>query len=361
MKKSVFLLGALALLAGCQQEESYQEESPYGFDVTLESIVPNLGLETRTYADDQHLVLWHNDDRVSVFEKKEYWEEYKYTGRTGTTGGRLTKVPGEGSGTGGDLDYYYAVYPHSELNGFDNQGHLLLTLPHEQPYDEFSFGRGTNLMVSSSEDNTFKFKNIGGYLVFKLYGEGVSVSSIRLTGNCEEEISGDIDVVVSPEVDPIVKMSTARYAEKYNYVDLVCDPPVALGATSSDYKEFWFVLPPMTFLSGFSIKVTTTDGIEWTKTTNKAWAITRNHYTPVSVMEVVLESSVPEEPEENIVFADESIKTALVDAFDTNDDGELSFSEAAAVTSLEGVFGTTNDFTSFDEFQYFTSITSIPS
>ncbi len=296
MKKSVIiLLGVLALMTGCQREKSVSNDSLSGFGVTLESIVSDSAAETRTYADEQHLVVWHNDDRVSVFEKKEYWREYKYTGRTGTSGGILLPVPSEGSGTGGDLDYYYAVYPHSELNGFDNNGHLLLTLPNEQPYDEFSFGRGTNLMVSASEDNNFRFKNVGGYLVFKLYGEGVSVSSIRLTGNKNEELTGDIDVVVSPGSDPVTKMSTARYAVKYTDAKLVCDTPVALGATASEYKEFWFVLPPMTFTGGFSIEVTTADGSVWTKTTNKVWTITRNHYTPVSVMEVEVEhgTSIP--------------------------------------------------------------------
>ncbi len=291
MKNSVILsLGVLTLLAGCQYEELYHEDTLQSFDVSLESIIS--GPETKTYADAQHLVVWHNDDRVSVFEKKEYWEEYKYTGRTGTTGGKLTKLSSEGSSTGGDLDYYYAVYPHSELNGFDNRGHLLLTLHREQPYDEFSFGRGTNLMVSSSEDNTFKFKNIGGYLVFKLYGEGVSVSSIRLTGNSEEEITGDVDVEISPGTDPVTTMSTARYAEKYNDAVLVCDPPVELGATASEFKEFWFVLPPMTFTQGFSIEVTTSEGEVWTKTTQKPWTISRNHYTPVSAMEVKMEQQV---------------------------------------------------------------------
>lgn len=62
----------------------------------------------------------------------------------------------------------------------------------------------------------------------------------------------------------------------------------------------------------------------------------------------------------NIVFADPNIKAALVAAFDTEGDGELSYMEAAAVTSLEGVFGTKKTYTSFDEFQYFTGVTSIP-
>ncbi|MBQ8061108.1 MAG: leucine-rich repeat protein [Bacteroidales bacterium] len=357
MRKSVILsLGVIAVLAGCQFEESYQEDSLNGFDVSLESIISEP--ETKTYADEQHLVVWHNDDRVSVFEKKEYWEEYKYTGRTGTTGGRLTKVTSEGSGTGGDLDYYYAVYPHSELNGFNNQGHLLLTLPHEQPYDEFSFGRGTNLMVSASEEDSFAFKNIGGYLVFKLYGEGVSVSSIRVAGNNGEEITGDIDVVVSPGTDPVTTMSTARYAVKYNDAVLVCDPPVALGATAAEYKEFWFVLPPMTFTGGFSIEVTTSDGNVWTKTTGNAWTIKRNHYSPVSAMEVVVDDNTHDQ---NIDFAYDWVKSRLVGSFDTNGDGEISLAEAAAVTSIGTLFENSDaqgDYT-FDEFRFFTGVKTL--
>lgn len=64
-----------------------------------------------------------------------------------------------------------------------------------------------------------------------------------------------------------------------------------------------------------------------------------------------------------IVFADVNVKEKLVAAFDTNGDGELSYGEAAAVTSgddLRTAFGNTRTFKSFDEFKYFTEITSIP-
>lgn len=62
---------------------------------------------------------------------------------------------------------------------------------------------------------------------------------------------------------------------------------------------------------------------------------------------------------EPIVFADQKIKEKLVTAFDTNGDGELSYKEASAVKSLFGVFGTEKDFSSFNEFQYFTGVTVI--
>lgn len=66
---------------------------------------------------------------------------------------------------------------------------------------------------------------------------------------------------------------------------------------------------------------------------------------------------------EAIVFADSNVKEKLVVAFDTNGDGELSYGEAAAVTDgakLKSAFGDSASYTSFDEFQYFTGITTLP-
>ena len=71
-------------------------------------------------------------------------------------------------------------------------------------------------------------------------------------------------------------------------------------------------------------------------------------------------SSWSDGSDEIIEFADANIKAKVVTAFDDNGDGELSYAEAAAATSISGVFGSVKTYTSFDEFQYFTSITQIP-
>lgn len=63
--------------------------------------------------------------------------------------------------------------------------------------------------------------------------------------------------------------------------------------------------------------------------------------------------------ENNIEFADSWAKSWCVENFDTNADGEISYDEAAAVQDLTGLnfhcFIKT-----FDEFQYFINVTSIP-
>ena len=62
---------------------------------------------------------------------------------------------------------------------------------------------------------------------------------------------------------------------------------------------------------------------------------------------------------ENIEFADANIKAKVVAAFDTNGDGELSYTEAAVATTIKDVFGTEKNYTSFNEFQFFTGVTRI--
>ena len=76
-------------------------------------------------------------------------------------------------------------------------------------------------------------------------------------------------------------------------------------------------------------------------------------------------------PSGNIVFANDKVKAACVAKWDTDKDGELSYDEAAAVTSLVDKndandpfgelweLGTGDSEFSFDEFQYFTGVTSL--
>lgn len=60
-----------------------------------------------------------------------------------------------------------------------------------------------------------------------------------------------------------------------------------------------------------------------------------------------------------ITFADANVKALCVANWDTNGDGELSEAEAAAVADLGEVFRGNTTITSFNELQYFTSLTTI--
>ncbi len=61
----------------------------------------------------------------------------------------------------------------------------------------------------------------------------------------------------------------------------------------------------------------------------------------------------------NIQFVDDVVKSICVSHWDTNNDGELSYTEAAAVTILSDYFRNNYDIMFFNELAYFTGLTSI--
>ena len=65
--------------------------------------------------------------------------------------------------------------------------------------------------------------------------------------------------------------------------------------------------------------------------------------------------------DDNIVFADANVKSICIAHWDTNGDGELSYEEAASVTSLGNYFRNNTQIFSFKELQYFVGLSSIGS
>lgn len=62
-----------------------------------------------------------------------------------------------------------------------------------------------------------------------------------------------------------------------------------------------------------------------------------------------------------ITFADSRVQTLCTALWDTDADGELTFEEAAAVTTIGETFRNNTYISSFEELRYFTSLTEIPS
>lgn len=244
--------------------------------------------ETKVYADRDMRILWHADDRISVFNRNTSNEEYRFTGESGANAGSFTKVTNDGPSGGSGIPGVYAVYPYQASTQISGQGELTVILPTNQAYADHSFGPGANAMVSATTDDELMFKNVGGYLVLKLYGEGASVSSVKLRGNDGERLAGKATVNAPFDGAPVLEMQADASTQE---VVLTCPESVALGATADDFKEFWFVLPPTTFSQGFTITVTGPDGAHFEKSTSKSITIGRNRLSRMSPVEVVLEDA----------------------------------------------------------------------
>ena len=268
MRKSL-LFGAMLLIASCtvHKEEEFQTPSQHRYHAVAEEPVD---AETRVFADSKLRVRWNEGDHISIFERKTYNQEFEFLGDTGDTAGDFDPVESGGYHTGGDIEdgHVYAVYPYDKKNKCDYEGKLTVTFPSVQHYKKDSFGIGANVMVAKTNTMDLRFMHVGGYRTFKLYGEGVSVSSIRMESNGDEYLSGRTDVTIGSDGKPSVSFIESTSNSKS--VELVCDTPVALGGTADEAVEFWFVLPPGTLTQGFTVTVTDIDGKEFTKSTSNS-------------------------------------------------------------------------------------------
>ena len=273
MKKGLFLLSLFFLLAVSCSVHELDTKAPVFFEdeVFYAKLESYSEPETKVYVDDKIKILWDEKDQISIFNKTSHNQQYEFDGKTGDNSGAFNKLS-EGDGPEEPLSYICAVYPYLKDTRVNKEGILTLTLPAEQAYREGSFGPGANTMVSATEDNLLKFKNVGGYLVLKFYGEGVSVKSIKLEGNNGELLSGKAKTKPAVGAVPTIEMERTAGTS----ITLNCATPVKLGATKEEAVQFWMVVPPTNFTKGFKLTVTDSEGNEFVKETSADLSIARN-------------------------------------------------------------------------------------
>lgn len=284
MKRSFLTQSLICLLAlSCSVRELDTMDGIADGKVYFATLESYAQPDTKVYVDEDIKIRWDADDRISLFEQSTMNRQYRYTGETGSVDGNFVLVT-DPFGTGGDLDYLCAVYPYLISTKIKNNDLLYLTLPEKQTYRKESFGPGANTMVSVTKDNPLKFKNVGGYLVLKFYGEGIAVSSIRLEGKNGEKLSGD--ATMKPEIGVLPKISMAESAG--TSITLTCDEPIKLGAGKENATIFWMVVPPTSFSKGFKLTVTDPDGKVFVKETEKELSIVRNTVLRIAPVELKL-------------------------------------------------------------------------
>ena len=284
MKRIAFYLGLVAAtVASCSvQEKDFQrsQQDDVVFYASFEQ--PTEG--TRVYANEDLYLRWTADDRVSIFNKLTYNQQYKFLGETGDNAGGFNRVDNAEFVTGNPISHVISVYPYQAATKITEDETLSVTLPSEQHYAENTFGLGDNTMVSVSSDNVLQYKNVGGYLRISLYGEGVTVSAITLKGNNGEKLAGKTTITMPMDGTPTVVMPD----DATTTITLTCETPVQLGTTAEESTQFWFVVPPVTFSKGFTITVNDSSGGTFEKSTDKTVTVERNNLSKMSPIEVVL-------------------------------------------------------------------------
>ena len=242
--------------------------------------------ETKAFVDDQLRVLWDENDHVSIFDKYTFNREYRFTGTTGDNAGTFDKIETGDFVTGNELDLVYSVYPYREDTRIDNDGVLSVTLPARQAYREKSFGPGANTMVSCTDGDELMFKNLCGYLMLKLYGDEVTVSTLSIQGNGEEGLAGRARVYSSPGEAPSLSLDESST----RIITITMDQAVRLGSSEPDATVFWVVIPPVTFSQGFTLTVKDPSGNVYTKKASSPIKIERNTITHMQTLRLEAEA-----------------------------------------------------------------------
>lgn len=273
-----------AVLVSCSVKEADEIPVIPSHDVFYASVEPFEDAQTRVYADESYHIRWNAGDLISIFNFNTFNQEYRFDGADGANSGSFSLVNTGSFYTGNEVPTIYAVYPYNAATQLSDTQVLSVQFPATQTYDANTFDLGANLMVSAGTSNKLLFKNAGGVLVLKVFGSG-AVASVTLSGNNGEKLSGPGSISMPASGLPTVTMAQSANTS----LTLTCPEPVELGPDEDHYTEFWLVLPPVTFSSGFTVTLYGPGGTSATKSTVKSIPITRSSISRMAPFEANLD------------------------------------------------------------------------
>ena len=294
---------------------------------------------TRTFVDEKIRLRWTEGDVISLFEGTTRNKKYQFLGETGDNAGDFEDIT-TGFGSGNDIDCYYAIYPYSSSTKLHEDGYITYTFPSEQTYAENSFGLGANPMVAVTgglNDFDLCFRNTAGYLRLYLYGEDVSIKSIKIEGNNSEPLAGKANITPEFGGFPTTEMTETATTS----VTINCGDGVKIGSTAEASTPFWVVLPPTTFTEGFTLTITDTNDKKFTKSFTSTVNIQRNKYISARI-----EVEAPKPIPNNQIWY---TATAKVEPYKTDVFGANIVSNKWNSSTNEGVITFDGDVTSIGD------------
>ena len=305
MKRILYIGCAALLLASCSKvavtveeplpQEPLPENPPEVVEPVKDVFHATFAQDgTKTMLSEDLEFLWNEDDEISLFRASTYNREYVFDGMDESEAGDFYEInsPEERQVMFSEkpMDRNYAVYPYmsSKHIALSSSAVLTIDLPTVQTYRENSVGPGANVMTAVTEDTDTRnlvFKNTSGYLKINLYGEGVVLRSVTLTSNGGEKLSGKAEIPLEYGVMPVIEMQNSK---TYDYVTLSSEEGIELGATKETATAFWFVVPPVTFSSGFTLSATGFYGGDFTKSAPMNFSVERNKYYNIAPLQVTL-------------------------------------------------------------------------
>ena len=327
-------MSSLALTAACADEEpQYEAVSTTLFARMDEDPV------TKTFLSGPvsgvYHNLWSDNDEIGVFVGENTVSKFSLKNGAGTSKGEFQ---GEFKDPNGVSMEKTAVYPFAIVNGKSGSS-VSVTLPEEQLYKADNIADGALPMVAVANGSELNFKNLCSVLKISMTGS-LTVNSITFTANNSNvKVSGDASVDTGNTTLTMADNAGSRLVLK-------CDG-VKLSDTTT---EFFIVVPSQTYTGGFSLIIDTDNG-KVLKSITSDVSIKRSELYRITPFECMIDGG-----NDNIIFEDENFKAYMVTNFDTDNDGEISYEEALAVTKIEV---NTDNISSISGIEYMTNLKSL--
>ena len=348
MKKELFfaVLFILSLFSCNNDDVAVPENDPSGEGVELvvQAVMGNEVTKTvvQNALEGHADIYWTREDAINLFygdvSSGKFTTTITSPAASATFHGTISAVTGT-TETGGEACPFWGVYPYSASNTCDGSG-VTLTIPGTQSGVAGSFATNLNPTVATSMGLDLAFYNVGSWFKFSVSRN--DIVSVTLRGNNSEDIAGTVRV----EMDQNSRPSVTQVTDGITSITLT----PAAGGTFTPGQEYYMVLIPQTLSEGYSLTLTTSNGLYATCVISGSMNFERSKFRA--------KLNADSELSFNIAFRDSKVKDICVATWDTNHDGELSIGEAAAVTSIPyGIFNGT-EIEYFDEFKFFTGLTS---
>lgn len=301
--KACFAMAVFAVIAaGCDKFDNGAEKRAYPvFTASFEASEEDKGNApaTKVYVDSDLALHWDANDEISAFYGTSTNMQYRFKGAQGEKLGEFEVVSEPASdGDASTLRSNFAIYPYSSDVAYTTAGQLekgytgfIVSIPNVQKYALNSFHKESNVMgavSSGKEDFNLNFKNLGSYLVLRLYGKDVTVKSIEIKSLAEREayMTGAFYSGLAYNQNPVAKKDIPGWL--YSNVILDCGTDgVKLGETEENAVDFWFVLIPGGTSKGFSVAIEDVNGKTATISTSNNTIFSRNTVKRMAPKEVV--------------------------------------------------------------------------
>jgi len=347
-----YLILALATAALCSCSGKLVETPVDDGEIITIRAYQEGATETRTtLIDGGTQVYWEPADEIKVFfngSGGRFVAQNTENVTVATFTGTLPVVVGGNEGAGISTKTW-GLYPYRADAQLDGDA-MVTTLPDSQTGRAGSFAKNTNITLAQSDNYGLAFYNVCGGIRFSLTQEGVK--EVVFQGQNDENIAGKVKLAF---VDGVPAVQEVLDGQK----SITLSAPY--GTTFETGKWYYIVALPGTLSNGFKMTFNTDTQYATLKSSGSK-TIKRGIFGSLADADedLVYKDKEGGEPVTgNIVFADPAAKYACVAKFDTDGDGEVSYEEAEAATSFDGLFADWKGVASFDEIRYFKNVHSL--